>query len=296
MDRSLTYGVCQLELGTQNKKLHLQGYLHRENPTTRNVVKRGLGPTAHLEPARGSALENRVYCTKDSDRLEGTEPWEWGELPAQGKRSDLDEALAVLAEEGSDGMRTIRERWPRLWLMHGRRFKEFLLDRYDDLERPDGPRRVIYLWGPSGSGKSRWVAENFDRREVYRPTDNGTRYWWDGYRPDVHRVVHFEEFRGTHSFNDILQWTDRYHVEVELKGTKKIPLTSDVIIFTTNLDPKFIHWLPGQRAAFERRCEIIYFQGEVAQKWSEGNTGASDQAADSGMDISDADIDEILGM
>jgi hypothetical protein len=81
-----TYSIYQLEKAPTTGKAHLQGYVHYKNPRSFAAVKK-LCPSAHLEIAKGSAQDNRKYCSKAESQLLG--PWESGELPKPGRRSDM---------------------------------------------------------------------------------------------------------------------------------------------------------------------------------------------------------------
>jgi len=59
---------------------HLQGYAYISGPRAFSSWKRVLGDRAHIESAKGSAEQNREYCTKDGDFVE------FGEAPISQKR------------------------------------------------------------------------------------------------------------------------------------------------------------------------------------------------------------------
>lgn len=80
----LKYAVFQYERGSEGT-LHIQGYAYSQNPKRLGGWKAVTGPRAHIERARGSSEQNRQYCTKEDTRESGTEPWEHGQLPAQGR-------------------------------------------------------------------------------------------------------------------------------------------------------------------------------------------------------------------
>lgn len=68
---------------------HIQGYLVFANGKRLSGVKRLVGQRAHVEPAKGSADQNREYCSKedsaDTAAVCGGEPLvfaEFGEFPA----------------------------------------------------------------------------------------------------------------------------------------------------------------------------------------------------------------------
>lgn len=71
------YMVWQYEMVTH---LHIQGYVYFANARTMKSVKRAIadwcGVEAHLEKTRGSAEQNRLYCTKEQSRVHG--PFEEG--------------------------------------------------------------------------------------------------------------------------------------------------------------------------------------------------------------------------
>lgn len=81
----VVYLIVGKEVGTSGTP-HLQGFVSLAGRSRLNPLKTLLGSDRyHLEVARGSAEQNRTYCSKEGDFLEfGTSP------VGQGKRSDLD--------------------------------------------------------------------------------------------------------------------------------------------------------------------------------------------------------------
>lgn len=90
------YGKCQEEVG-ENGTPHLQGCCIFESNQRLSALKK-LHPTAHWEVMRGTLEQAEEYCTKEPTRLEGTEPFSWGERPVdqQGKRNDLVHAVEAM--------------------------------------------------------------------------------------------------------------------------------------------------------------------------------------------------------
>lgn len=85
----MKYLVYQLEAGEEKETPHLQGYVCFKNPVSLKTCKDYLGGERyHVDVARGTAAQNKEYCTKSNTRQEG--PWEFGEIPADpGRRSPL---------------------------------------------------------------------------------------------------------------------------------------------------------------------------------------------------------------
>ena len=66
----------------------------------------GAIPGAHVEIAKGNAIQNRVYCTKDDDYTEE------GVLPAQGRRSDLWDVKEIAKARRGLSLRSAVEEFP----------------------------------------------------------------------------------------------------------------------------------------------------------------------------------------
>jgi len=80
----------------------------------------------------------------------------------------------------------------------------------------DWETQVYWLWGPTGSGKTRWVYETCDRTDLY--VKDGTNKWFCGYTGQ--RNVLFDDFRPSQEipFSRLLRLLDRYSMQVETKG------------------------------------------------------------------------------
>ncbi len=113
------------------------------------------------------------------------------------------------------------------------------------------------MWGPSGTGKSKWAFENIG--EDYYIKAPLTK-WWDGYR--AQESVLIDEFRGVVAISHILKWLDRYPCAVEKKGSQ-VYLNTKRFIITSNLSPD--DWYPEldeeTRGALRRRLtKVIHKQ------------------------------------
>ena len=107
----IKYCIYSAEKGADGTP-HLQGYIvfntQRHLGGIRKIVCKTVEgvifkpfETAHLAIAKGDAKSNKAYCSKmDETHVAG--PWELGELPKQGARMDLEEAVAKLMETHGD--------------------------------------------------------------------------------------------------------------------------------------------------------------------------------------------------
>lgn len=86
-----------LERGTSGT-VHWQGYVELKSPTCLSAIKVLLGNSPHIESRQGTAQQARDYYAVPGDKPGETlqEAKEFGELSAQGKRSDLAEVVAAV--------------------------------------------------------------------------------------------------------------------------------------------------------------------------------------------------------
>lgn len=106
----IKYVVCQKEACPTTGTLHYQGYLFLDGHNglgeislRRRLPFLGDRRATRLVPSKGTAQQNKVYCTKPESRLAG--PWEFGEIPSVGgdrSKNTLEEAIAALTEAGYD--------------------------------------------------------------------------------------------------------------------------------------------------------------------------------------------------
>lgn len=140
---------------------HLQGYVELKGAYGLRRVKDILGDsTVHLEPRRGSRQQAVDYCKKDGAFTEH------GVGRQQGHRSDLDGVRTLLSEGG--GIRAVLDLGASYQCV---RYAEKVLT-YRERKRSTPPR-VLWLWGPTGSGKS-WSASKAAAAAGHLPDDI---YW-----------------------------------------------------------------------------------------------------------------------
>jgi len=76
---------------------------------------------------------------------------------------------------------------------------------------------VVWIYGPTGTGKTRMVYEQ-EKSSLWMSGKN--LQWWDGY--DNQDAVLFDDFRGDFcTFHYLLRVLDRYPMRVEVKGSSR---------------------------------------------------------------------------
>lgn len=248
---------------------HLQGYVAFINQRALGSVSRLL-PRAHLEPANGSAEENRRYIFGPYEKNGKTKPAnpeaeECGELPQQGKRKDIEDIKDALR----DGKR-LREIIDDVKNYQGLQFAEKAIKYYEP-PRAEKPY-VEWYYGPTGTGKSFTAFDTFKEKEYYVAME--TSKWWEGY--DGHKFVIIDDMRGDFAkYHVLLRLLDRYEVRVETKGGSRQFVATNIII-TSAKSPRdtFLGKTDEDLQQLLRRIDVVkYFApgpfNPVAQAVSE---------------------------
>lgn len=232
---------------------HLQGFVaFKEAKSLSSVIK--LMPGCHIEVAK--TVEKAIeYCKKEGDFVErGVAPMslkEKTELGGDATKRKWEETW----EHAKKGEIELIE--PETRIKHYRTIRAIQKDygvRPDDLEVDAGYKGILWIYGNPGSGKSRWVRDNFAREEVYDKTLNK---WWDGYNGES--IVLLDDYGKAHGVlgEHLKRWGDRYSFPAEIKGGK-IDIRPKRIIVTSNYTPDQIWEDPMLCAAILRRTELKF--------------------------------------
>lgn len=190
---------------------HLQGTITFAKATRLSALKK-LNSRVHWEVCR--AVEASLnYCAKGELFVDVNR----GE---QGKRNDLADAVGVL-KDGGLGM---------VAALHPTQFVKYhkglsaLQNQWcapptvaPVMEyRTDFPTEVLVFWGPSGSGKSRRCRE-IDPLLYNVPEPVNGCIWFDGYNGEA--TILLDDFYGWIKYHTLLQYLDRYPLQVPVKGS-----------------------------------------------------------------------------
>ena len=220
---------------------HTHIFLFSPSPMRFSTVKNRFS-TAHIEKAYGSAKANRAYILKeghwaDTDKAEtsvsGTFE-EWGDLPAE-KEEEAPEMFKLIQDlrAGKSVMEIIEDN-PKLAF----RIREIETLRQAILEEKYSAENraleVTYLYGASGTGKTRGIFEKHDRKSICRITDYGGR---NGVRFDAYHcqdVLVLEEFHSQIPISAMLNYLDIYPLTLPARYTDRIACYTKVYI-TSNI-------------------------------------------------------------
>lgn len=245
------YFVYQKEKCPTTGREHVHAVLYFKNPRIWpkdefENFRPNIGKVRNLE----KAIE---YCSKEKTRIDG--PWEEGEKPEQGKRTDLAECCEML--KSGKKIKDIAKLYPESFVKFHRGLRELQMVLSDHRD-PENPPRIFWFWGKTRRGKSREahrIAKDEYENDFYKK-DNTK--WWNNY--EQQKVIIIDDFNPTKwDFRDLLNVCDRYEIETETKGGY-VKINSELIIITCDRAPKDI-WPPGndRDQVVERLDEIREF-------------------------------------
>lgn len=236
------YCVFQLEVGSETQRRHCQGYIYLQSARQLGWVKRFIGAFGldteyramlqpHIERSRGSPEQNRAYCSKTEGNIAGTHR-ELGNIPSQGRRSDLQDIADAIAE-GTD-IADVAVLFPTEFIKYSKGIQA-LKTAMSSKPRSSTEAPTVYWWfGPTGTGKSRLAFETYPDAYIKMPTNK----WWDGYVDQ--KAVILDDYRPSMCpFHELLRLLDRYPMKVEFKGGST-ELQATTFVITTCERPETI--------------------------------------------------------
>lgn len=270
------YIVGQTESCPETGRVHFQGFIQFKRRRSMRQVKRWLGDdTVHLEIARGTAEENRAYCTKEETRESGGLAFELGTIVSQGERRDLNE-MGEAALSGESLLSIAESNTASYARYHGEiRAIRQLAQR----ERTRAWRnvRVWVFHGDSGAGKSA-LARRYDPALFALDCAGEQRIVFDGYEGD--KTLLIDDFYGNIRYNFLLRILDGYQLQLPARYANCYA-EYDTVILTSNVHPDEWYkglFASGMSAALKRRINEIFF---IECQWD-------------GSRISDDDMDDII--
>lgn len=221
------YGIIGKEVG-EGGTPHIQGYGYWKNKKSFGTLQKFFG-NAHIEPAKGTARQNQVYCSKEGDYEE------FGELPEQGRRTDItafrDEILSGKTEE-----ELIME-FPEMMAKYDRFYQRcrniLLKKKAQEMIIPE----VVVITGEPGTGKTHTIYAENNIEDVYKvEVGDGSSgsVWWDNYNGE--KTILIDDFHSNLKLDYMLRLCDKYPMKLNIKGghtwkcAEKIYITSNITI------------------------------------------------------------------
>jgi len=188
---------------------HLQGVICFKAPIRAQTVRKRCCPRGVFLIMRGTIDQALAYASKEETREPNGIVHTRGNKPAgQGARQDL----AIVARSIQDGASEseVFESDPQAYIKYSLGIRRAITLR---LLPRDFKTCVIWCFGPTGSGKSRYC--HAQAPDAYWKAPNHS--WWDGY--GTHREVIIDDYRPDFcKFSELLRLFDRYPLQCQTKG------------------------------------------------------------------------------
>jgi len=120
----------------------------------------------------------------------------------------------------------------------------------------------LWCYGETGTGKSKWVRDEYDPDQTGKFYLKGAGKWWCGYKDQ--EVVLIEDFGWSHVKEigpDLLKvWADVYPFQAESKGKPCMRIRPKLIIVNSNFKPEDFWSDPRELEPIMRRFEMREFK------------------------------------
>jgi len=224
--KNISYMIWGDEVGESGTR-HFQGYCELKVKKTLTWIQKYFEHGIHVEKRMGSQQQAIDYCKKDG-KFE-----EFGKPKDSGERTDLKSAAQAIIEKKATVEDLVLEN-PILYHQYGR-----TLEKLEDVGFKGKPRtemtKIIWFWGPTGTGKSKEARERAGNSAYWH---NFSENWWE-YQQEEYII--FDDFRGEMKYNNLLKLADRYPYTVPIKGGKKRNINAKWIIITCPMHPSDVY-------------------------------------------------------
>ncbi len=229
--RTITYFCMADEMGAT---FHTHIFIVFTSRVRWSKIKRHFSDV-HIEACKGSVSDNILYIKKEGKWLDDLKNdqkiddsfEEFGTPPpdSKGKRSDLSELYRMIQDNMSNSEIIHSNQDYILQIDKLDKIRNIILiDKYKDTLRLN--LEVVYIFGATGTGKTRYVMENSGYSNVYRVTDY--IHPFDSY--SCQPVICFDEFRSSINISNMLMYCDVYPVELQSRYSNKVACYSKVFI------------------------------------------------------------------
>lgn len=256
---------------------HTHVFIYRKTAIRAKTIRCKF-PGVHYDYCYGTCSENRDYVRKegkwtDTDKAETRVDgsfYEFGEMPDEKSEDNPDKAdIIALVESGATTAEIIKSNPKFVFKTNDINIlRETLLsEKYLKEQRNV---EVVYLYGTTGSGKTRSIFEENEAADICRVTNYGNGM--GGIKFDAYHgqsVLVFEEFNSQIPIYDMLNYIDRYPVNLPARYSDRVACYTKVYL-TSNLplDRQYVniqHEKPEVWKAFLRRINRVVYYDENGQ-------------------------------
>ena len=231
---------------------HFQIYFNLMNKKRPNSIK-DICNRLHIEIARGSEKQNKMYCKKDKNYYEFPESTDESTTRKQA-------SIDFIEAKTNGKIQEWAQKYPHYHLFNYQQMESNYNAMQPPIERPN--INVKWIYGSPGVGKTRWAHATLPNAYIKDPKTK----WWHNYQ--LQREVIIDDFaKDSIDITRLLAWFDRYKCTVETKGGQ-LPLYADKFILTSNFTPEEVYPDHPQLPALHRRITLINYNAESILPYS----------------------------
>jgi len=247
-----SYLVYGREIG-ESLTPHLQGFLVLKKTARLSGMKK-LHPTAHWEQSKGTAAQNRAYCTKDGHIFES------GEMPLT--RQQLGEMeIARYDQARKSAIAGDFDSIPSdIYIRHLSSLHKIRSMAQTVPIALDGLLLNEWIHGPAGTGKSSKAYSENPGSYL-----KGLNKWWDGYTGQDTVIIDDMDPYHKSLAQEFKQWAHHHPFPAETKGGS-LCIRPKKLIVTSNYTIDEVWEDETTRAAMHRRFKEIYIGPTVTLK------------------------------
>lgn len=268
--KGLVYACVSLEIGAREQTPHTHLFVYYQNPKAwKTMVNTFKG--ADVECSRGTCKQNREYVfklgkwitTEKGTTSVGGQQKEIGTLPEEKECYDPQkELLYNLIKQGCSDYEIINN-YPQFMFDLSNIQRCRLIIRQEEFKTTWRDLEVVYIYGTTGAGKSRYVMEIYGYENVFRVTDY--IHPFDTY--EGQDIIMFEEFNSSLRINDVLNYLDGYPCKLPARYSDKQACYTKVYITTNiSLEKQYPNVQQEQRQVWEafirRITKVMWFTGD----------------------------------
>lgn len=245
--KDFVYLIYGKEVAPTTGTPHLQGFIAFKERTYGKMVKRLFRTeSVSIRVAKGSVTQNIEYCSKDGDVIEiGEAPLEQWEKGAEATKRKWEEARNAAQNGDFENIPT------DLWIKH----RNSWIAEYNDFQmkenlnpiEDDIKQHFIWIYGPTGTGKSHWAREIASKISDEQPYLKLVNKWWHGFHGQKVTIIEEVQPDIPMALKGMMkQWLDKWPFAAETKGGMISNLRPKYIIITSNysIDHVFGNWDP----------------------------------------------------
>lgn len=280
---------------------HLQGYIYFRNRKSIQQLQKMMGNVAAISTCKGNSKQNYEYCTKDGDFFEkGKRPLTKAEIDSKGGKQrakmQKEEWTAIIQHAEKDDLDWIEQNYPRIFFVYKNnieRIRDGAKTEYNmDLDNKGLRDHFLWLWGPTGSGKShsaRTIAKKID--PDHEPYLKDWNKWWNGYKGQKVTIIdEASPERLEHLIDFLKKWADKWTFTAEVKGSSYNAIRPEYIIITSNYSMKDCIPRVQDYDALRRRFSVIEkYDKEQAIDWppKDANEVAEPMVTEKSLEIAE---------